>query len=211
MTRDSPKLLYKYLQIINPDLKDRTHLLQSLLVRCPIRRLQRAYNILGSIDDGCLDSQSMAELLDSLLQRRLQALRLAAVVPADRLAMLVDHLARGLEAIGLLAVLFHLDDAQAQNSILAFESASIWWASASSFLSHPMPSDWIMFSAPVFTFISICSCFSSEASTLSLAVAGAPPSRAVFPPPKPPTAPLTKKPPLGSMQAVIDSERYRKD
>lgn len=114
MTLDSPKLLYKYLQIINPDLKDRTHLLQSLLVRCPIRRLQRAYNILGSIDDGCLDSQSMAELLDSLLQRRLQALRLAAVVPADRLAMLVDHLARGLKAIGLLAVLFHLDDAQAQ-------------------------------------------------------------------------------------------------
>lgn len=56
----------------------------------------------------------MSQLLNPLLQRRLQTLRLATAIAGHRLAMLIDHLARGLHAIGLFAVLFHLDDAQTQ-------------------------------------------------------------------------------------------------
>uniref|UniRef100_A0A182K913 Uncharacterized protein n=1 Tax=Anopheles christyi TaxID=43041 RepID=A0A182K913_9DIPT len=62
-------------------------------------------------------------------------------------------------------------------SIFAFESASIWCASASSFLSRPwcpLEIDWIMFSAPFFTFVSMLSCFSSDMSSLSLAVNSGP-------------------------------------
>jgi len=55
----------------------------------------------------------MTQLLDPLLERRLQARRLA-IGATNRLSMLVDHLAGGLQAIGLLAILFHLDDAQPQ-------------------------------------------------------------------------------------------------
>lgn len=63
-----------------------------------------------------------------------------------------------------------------RNSIFALASANICWASASScFLSRPcrpLVIDWIMFSAPFLTFVSMLSCFSSEARSWSCGCCG---------------------------------------